>query len=45
MPLKSRLYGQTRTQIEQSEFWFVQNLKHGSASTDHFLTPTRFDRL
>lgn len=32
-------------QIEQSEFWAVQKLKHFSPSTDHFLTPEMFDRL
>ena len=30
-------------QIEQSEFWAVQKLKHFSPSTDHFLTPEMFD--
>lgn len=43
--LKSRLYGQTRMQIEQSEFWPAQKRKHFSAQVVHFLTPLRFDTL
>jgi len=32
-------------QIEQSEFWFDQKRKQGSASTVHLRTPWMFERL
>jgi len=43
--LKSRLYGQTRIQIEQSEFCPAQNRKHFSAFVVHFNTPRKFETL